>query len=204
MTVPTFPALPGIVYPVKRFPIMSTIKNRSINGKVTTLQLLTYPLWNYELQYSFLRSADAFKEYQKLLAFFLTVGGAAGLFQFNDVDDMTATGQNFGVGDGVTTDFQLVRTLNLGETFTFAEPVFAPVTITSLTVAGEPVTDPPDYTVLDGGMISFAVPPADGDALVWSGTYNWLCRFDADTQEFNKFAQNLWDLGSLKFTTEIL
>src|SRR4051812_37165692 len=98
MTIPTFPVLSGLAYPVLRKPMMSTVKTRSVNGKVNALQMMAFPLWNYTLTYSFLRSASAYKEWQTLLAFFLSVGGAANVFQFHDVDDCQATAQGFGAG----------------------------------------------------------------------------------------------------------
>lgn len=200
MTIPTFPPLAGLAYPTKRRPNMSTLKTRSINGKVNALQMMAFPYWNYELPYSFLRAADPNLEFQTLTAFFLGVGGAAGVFQFNDVDDGEVVAQGFGVGDGAATQFQLVRTFNYAGAFTFTEPVYAPLVISEITVASVPTT----AYAQDTGLVTFDEAPAPGAALAWTGTYNWLARFDEDTQDFEKFADKFWRLNKITFTTEIV
>lgn len=199
MTAPLiFPSLDGVSYPVIKKPIMSTDRNRSVSGKVNALQNYVYPLWNWTLPYSFLRTASPHQEYQTLIAFFLQNGGDANAFQFHDVDDDTATAQAFGTGDGAAVDFQLVRTLSAGG-FSFVEPVFLP-TITQITVAGTPTAA---YTE-SGGLITFTSPPANGAALAWTGTYNWLCRFTESVQEFSKFTENLWSAKKIEFESEPL
>jgi len=199
MTLLTLPALDGITYPVLKKPMMATDLNRSVSGKVNALQLMSYPLWNWTLPYSFLRSVSPHTEFQTLSTFFLANGGRAKAWAFHDVDDDTATAQSFGQGDGVATEFQLVRTISSGG-FSFAEPVFVPTTITSITVAGVPTAA---YSE-DGGLITFDAAPANGAALVWTGTYNWLVRFDEDILEFEKFTSNLFSLGKMTFTSEPL
>lgn len=200
MTIPTFPSLAGLAYPVLRRPIMSTQKLRSVNNKVTALQMASYPIWGYELPYSVLRSASPQLEWETLVAFFLELRGAARLFQYQDVDDYAVTDQGLGVGDGVTTDYQLLRTLT-GGGFSFVEPVFAPVAITDVKIDGVATAA---YTLEDAGVIRFDAAPANSTTLTWTGTYNWLCRFDEDVQEFEKFADKFWRLKKITFTTEAL
>jgi uncharacterized protein (TIGR02217 family) len=191
MTIPTFPTLAGIGYPVKRTPIWSTIKQQSISGLRTRLALWTYPSWAYDLPYSVLR-ADSTAEWQTLAGFYNQMRGPAGVFQFNDPNDDAVTAQPFGTGDGTTTVFQLVRTLGA-----FTEPVFNPISIAAF-VAGVPTSISPG----SHGLVVFASPPASGAALTWTGTYSWVCRFDDDQVEFQNFAQNFWEAQSIKFTTE--
>ena len=54
------------------------------------------------------------------------------------------------------------------------------------------------------GLVVFNSPPAYGAALTWTGTFNWLCRFDDDSVEFNKFADQYWELQKLTFTSVVL
>ncbi len=125
MSIPVFPALPGRGLPVKRTPVWSTQKQRSISGQETRQQLWSYPQWRYELTFDFLRSTTALSEWQAVLGLFNQLGGSAGAFAYSDAADNTAVLQPFGVGDGVTSSFQLVRALG-----GFTEPVFLPVSTT--------------------------------------------------------------------------
>jgi uncharacterized protein (TIGR02217 family) len=199
MTIPTYPNLAARAYPVKRTPIWSTLKQKSISGQETRLQMWSYPQWRYELTYDFLRSDAAILEWQQVLGLYNKVGGAAQVFQFYDDADGAVSGQPFGVGDGVTTSFQLVRALG-----GFAEPVFAPVTTSVVTSLGGTLTTlsaGAGYTLGPTGAVIFASAPAAGTSLVWTGTFNWLCRFDNDEMEFQRDLSNVWSLKSAVFTT---
>lgn len=199
-TVPTFPTTPGLTYPVKRALMWRTDREESFSGVEMRYPTRNLPKWSYELEFSVLRSSTALPEWQALASFFNNLQGANGLFKYVDPMDYTATAQLFGSGDGAETDFQLVRTGPPGGG-TFSEPVYAPTTITEITVAGVPTVA---YTIGDTGIITFAVAPADGAALAWTGTYGWLCYFDDDAMAFTQFTYNLFDLTSLKFTTQLL
>lgn len=200
MTLRLFPALPGLTYPVKKTPVWNTDVQMSISGKKSTLARWSYPIYAIEVGYEFLRSDTAWGEYQDLVAFFNLAGGRANLFRFNDPDDNTATDQGFGVGDGVTLAFQLTRAMG-GLLFSWVDPVFYPVT-SSIYVAGVLMTPAVDYTISTTGLVTFTAAPALGAALTWSGTFNWLVRFDDDSNTFEKFTYNLFELKQLKFSSE--
>lgn len=194
MALTTFPlTLPGKTFPLTRSVIWSTIKHRAVSGKASALQQWTAPLYRYEFPYSFLRSGSE-AELQTLEAFYNSVGGDAQLFQFFDTDDNTATAQAFGQGDGVTTDFQLVRSFG-----GFVAPIYC-ATITSIMVDGAPTGA---YTE-SNGLISFTVAPASPAVLSWTGTYNWPARFDDPNIDFSKFASGYFELQKLSFTTDRL
>ena len=61
-----------------------------------------------------------------------------------------------------------------------------------------------DYGLYSNGIIVMASAPASGASIQWTGTYNWLCRFDDDSVDFQAFGDGFWSLGSLTFTTEKL
>jgi uncharacterized protein (TIGR02217 family) len=200
MTVPTFPTLPGLAFPVGRKPTWRTDKEESFSGIGVRYPTRNVPKWSYELSISALRSSTALPEWQALASFFNALYGANGLFQYNDPMDNAVTSQLFGEGDGVTVDFQLVRTGPPGGG-TFTEPVYAPSTITAISIGTSPSTA---YTLGDTGIITFSSAPANGALLTWSGGYNWLARFDEDVMEFSQFNYNLFELQKLNFTTELL
>jgi uncharacterized protein (TIGR02217 family) len=123
MTIPTFPTLIGLSEVVKRSPKWSTMRQESVSGRRTDLQLWSYPRYDYELTYNFLRG-DASAEFQTLVGFYNQVKSGSGLFAFTDPQDFSVTNQVLGTGDGATTHFQLVRTWG-----GFTEPVFMPAVV---------------------------------------------------------------------------
>lgn len=193
----TFPTFPGRTYPFVRSPEWQNLVHRAVSGKRNAIQLWTAPIYHYSIPFSFLRSATAYAELQTMIAFYNSQGGDAQVFQFADPNDGTVTAQSFGTGDGVTTQFQLVRSFG-----GFVEPVFIP-DITDLTVAGVSKSSPADYTE-SGGLITFTVAPALGAALAWTGTFNWPCRFDMPKIDFSQFVTGYWELQQLAFSTEPL
>ena len=199
MTVATFPsstALAGIGYPIRRTPVWSTAHQQVVSGQDWPLQLWTYPRRRWQIPYDFLRvdSTKSQAELQTLEGFFNQVQASTLVFQYADGDDKSVTAQTFGTGDGSTTTFQLVRTWG-----GFVEPVFMPVTITAIYDNATPTAA---YTIgTNPGQIIFNSAPTATHALTWTGTYNWLCRFDDDSADFEKFMKQLWELKQIKFTS---
>jgi len=112
-TIPTFPTLKGLAWPVGRAPLQSTLKQKAISGKETRLQLYSFGLYKYELTFSYLGSGAQNQDWQLLMSFFQLVAGAALPFHFNDVYDNAIAGQVLGTGDGATRSFNFARTLSL-------------------------------------------------------------------------------------------
>lgn len=197
MSLPVFPSLPGITFPVKQAAQWAGTKHDSLSGKRVRISYYSYPKYAFELVINFLRTDANLLEWQTLLGFVNQLNGGTGAFLYDNPNDDTATNQAFGTGDGVTTTFQLVRKLG-----GFVEPVFFPdQPITTVSVGGTPTSA---YTVSDTGSIVFNTAPAADAALTWTGTFKWLCRFDDDAWEFENFAVKLFEMKSLKFSTEKL
>ena len=195
MTIPTFPTLIGQAFPFIRKPLWQTLTLSSVSGRRARYPLRNIPQYQFSLVYDLLRSGPFYSELQSLMGFYNLMRGSYGVFQFNYADDNTATNNLFGVGDGSSTTFQLMRSYG-GVT----EPVFAPVT-TAVYVNG---TQAANYSLSPTGMVTFTTPPSGGAQLTWTGTFNWLCRFDDDSVEFSKFADQFWEVQKITFTTEIL
>jgi len=199
MPLPIFPALPGLAFPVTRRTLWDTIKNDSLSGKRVRFSNRSYPTYAYEVSFGdtgFLRSSAAFPEWQQLQGFVNRLVGGTALFLYDDVTDDAATAQPFGTGDGASTTFQLVRTLG-----GFTEPVFFPNVITGVTVDGVATGG---FSLTSYGAIVFPSPPNAGAALAWSGTFYWGCRMDEDDHIFSNIMLNLFELKSLRFSTEKL
>lgn len=193
MSTQVFPSLPGLGFTWIRRPVWSTLKQRSVSGKRSALALWSYPLYEWELTYEFIRSSAGFPEWQQLQAFFNARSGAFDTFLLTDPDDNSVTDQAIGTGDGVVTDFQLVRTLG-----GYVEPILAPNLITNIKAAGVTV-NPADYTVNNWGtttpgLVVFDSPPANGAALTATYSYYFPVEFVDDSLDFEKFMNQLWEL----------
>jgi uncharacterized protein (TIGR02217 family) len=203
MTLPTFPVLIGLKYPFIRTAEWDVDVQRSISGKRTTLSNFSYPIYHYELSYSVLRADVVNKEFQTLMAFYNSVGGPANLFQFNDPGDQSVTAQGFGVGDGATLSFQLVRSL-AGLGANWVDPVFGPVGTPAVYDNGVLKSTPADYSIGASGLVTFTSAPVAGHVLSWTGNYNWLCRFDDQMATFEQFQNLFWSTKKIALSTEKL
>lgn len=195
MAAPIFPTIPGLAWPVKRTIEWSSVKQEAASGVSPRFPMWTYPRYKYSLSAEALRQYGALVEYNTFAGFFNQLFGGAGIFQFQDSSDFSATAQTFGTGDGTTTAFQLMRSVG-----GFSEPVFAPVTGYSVYDNGTLVA-PANYTDNGLGKVTFTVAPLNTHALTWTGTYNWLCQFDEDMIELSEFASGFWGMDKIEFTT---
>lgn len=189
-----FPATPGLTWPVKKSPEFNTTVNTAQGGAESRIANWSAPKWHFELVYEFLRDASTLAELQTLRGFFLARQGQFDSFLFFDQNDNQVSNQLFGVGDGVTTQFQLVRNCD-GQ---YVEPVKGITAAPSITVAGIATTA---FTWSTLGMITFAAAPAAGAQLVWSGTFYFRVRFEMDRADFENFMSGFWEVKSLKLVT---
>lgn len=119
MSDAVYPTLPGLAYGVVRgvIPPPVTIKTTPSRREYRARDAVN-PVYAYTLPYEFLRSDAVWAELQTLVGFYNLRGGPFDSFLFTDPDDNAVTAQPFGVGDGSTAVFQLVRSYG-----GFAEPV---------------------------------------------------------------------------------
>ena len=208
MALQTFPSFPGLTLPVKKSRRWKTVKSDALSGRRTRVSLWTYPLYDYDLPFSFFRGDTTFAEYQTMLGFIDAVNGAGQLFQYDDPTDDAVANQPFGAGDGATTAFQLVRAIG-GQSAPVFLPKLAAGLVTQITVGGNPTTN---YTVSAYGVVTFGFTPAVGASIQWTGGYYQPCRLDDDVTMFEQFSiisnfnqsGGMFELKSLKFSSEKL
>lgn len=198
MTIPVFPSLLGISWPVHRRPSFSNIAQVGVSGRRTSVRQQLEPRWNYEVAVEFARNRDGFNEFSSLLTVYQACYGSFGTFLFNDKSDNTAVDQPIGVGNGTATQFYLLRTLG-----GFSQRIAGAALNGAVTIKLNGVATTA-YTMDANGVITFTSPPGIGAGISWSGAYYWLCRFDEDQLDLSEFADNFWQVSSLKFSTEII
>ena len=134
---------------------------------------------------------------QTFVGFFNSLGGSALPFHWNYPYDNSIANQSLGVGDGVTTAFNFIRTLG-----GFNDPTQDVTAVSSVKVAGTPTTA---YTLLTDQNfgftygINFNSAPASRASITASFTYNWPCRFDADNADLENFYFNFFSLKKIAF-----
>jgi uncharacterized protein (TIGR02217 family) len=213
---PIFPALPGQGWSVHKKPTFATTVASHVSAREVRSPLYANPIWQFELTFDGLDATPSGQygglgasSLQALMGLFLQCQGQYGPFLYYDPTDYAVSAQPFGTGDGTTTSFPLARTLG-----GFVEPVVAPVTSAttlyftsgSVAVAAPIIYDnggvvaPANYAISNpGGVVTFTTAPASGDALTWTGSFGFLCRFDGDDLDFEQFMANLWRAQSVKF-----
>ncbi len=128
-------------------------------------------------------------ELQELIAFFRARRGAAAGFRFRDPFDDSSNGmtglpgaadQALGDGDGVRTDFGLVKDYD-GQERRITRPVGG-----TLRVSVGGVEQVSGWTLEPGGIVSFAVPPGEGAAVRAGYRFDVPVRFAEDRLEVSR------------------
>ena len=203
MSTQVLPSLPGLTWPLKRTPMWKARKPEAISGKETSISDYSFPRYQWEASWALLKQGavlwnPAQSDQATLLGFFNARNGGADSFLYTDPNDSVATTQQFGVGDGTTTTFQLARTLG-----GFTEPITAPNVVTTIFDNGTPVSGG-NYSVAfwgtsTPGIVTFVTAPIVGHILTWTGTYYFPCRFVEDSCEFVQFDAGRFEVQKLTF-----
>lgn len=185
MTISTFPnSLPGLSFPVKKTPTFQSIVHTSVSGVSTGQSTQPFASYAYELPFEFLRSDAATLEQQQLMSFYQACRGMALPFHFLDPDDNSVAGQVLGIGDGVTTQFALIRTMNF-----VADPIQDADTGSIVAKVNGTITSITELTTSQYGTVygvQFAAAPAAAAVVSASFTYKFLSRFTDDKLDFQK------------------
>ncbi len=191
-------------------PVFSTIVQTSVSGVETRSARQAYPLWEFELKFE--RLADQTQnqvpytyylnetELEQLCGLFLVCNGQYGRFYYSYPNDYSRSGQVLGTGDGITTDFTLVRTIGSGD-LAFVEPVggIDQTTGRAPTVYLNGVIQPFGWSIIDDRIVRFSSPPSSGVVVSADFYYYYFCRFIEDLVDFDMFYKCLWQVGALKF-----
>ncbi len=197
-----FPLPPGLGWSVHVSPKFKTRVATHISGREIRTAWQQYALYDLTLTFEVLRG-DATAEIQTLMGFFLARQGQYDTFLLDlgavtrsAADDTVTLGAQ-GIGDGTTTVFTLVRAV--GEAVEPVGYVF-PADLAGIYVAGT-LQDPASYTFAAPNTLTFNTAPVGGGQITASFRFYFVCRFSADSQDFEEFMANLWTLHELKLTT---
>ena len=116
MSDAVFPTLPGLSWGIQKTPTWSTKIQKAVTGREIRISYMPAPMVKFSLPYDFLRDkmtqqnpSGVYAELRQLMGFYLARQGSFDSFLYEDTTDNTATVQPFGLGDGGSTAFQLLR-----------------------------------------------------------------------------------------------
>lgn len=201
MSTAVLPSPAGIGWDIQRKPMWKTQIQTAVSGKETRMGYWSYPRYQWEITYNFLRQGTihgtAYTELSDFFGFFNNRGGAFDTFLYQDRDDNAVTGQSIGVGDGTETQFQLVRAFG-----SYVEPMLAPNVVSAVYINGTPLASGwsvSNWGTTTPGVITFTSAPADGDIITVDFSYYFPVRFLEDSLDFNNFLAQLYECQSVPF-----
>lgn len=194
-----YPTLLGETYPVVKRATFSTITQPASSGLEVRIGNYSYPLWEWEIPYSWLSQEAAILDYQSLVGLYLKSYGQFGALLYTDVNDFTTspgatpTPSVIGVGTGAQVAFQIGRTLG-----GFFEPIFdinnvpnAPkIYLNGVLTAA--------YTINSTGLITFSGAPGNGVVITADFFYYWRARFAEDILDASNFVKDWWEIKKVK------
>lgn len=200
----------------KKSPDFNTVYQKTAAGRGdSAFALKPYPTWNFSVDLNYVLGGEAIagSVLQSFLGTFIACCGGATYFLFTDPNDsaVITTGSlalnvtpgaatPMGtVGDGVSTQFQLARSIGQGT------DIIQNVGSLQVFVNGSAAS----YSVSSTGVVTFTSAPGVGATITWSGTFQYLCKFTDDTlQDLARVSKNssgfLWQCSSIKFESRFV
>ncbi len=199
MSNDVFPALKGLSFPVIKQSIWSTTIQKARSGKEIRAANWSYPRYEIELPFEFLRDYDGAADLKTLLGFFNSHQAQFDNFLFDDPDDNFIAGQQIGLGDGVTTTFQMIRSYG-----GFIEPCKNLKAAPAPKIYLDGALQESGYTLgfTDSGLVTFTAAPGVGVVASADCGFYWRVRFNSDSAEFEKFLHRVWEAKSIPLITE--
>lgn len=192
------PKFQGWSYKKTITPIWNTQTYESQSGRETRIQKWKYPRYEIKLNYNFMTDETTKTtvldkgDIERMQGFFNAVAGSFDDFLYFDDTENFVENQTFGIGDGQTTQFQLVRNHPY-----WAEPVNGINEKPQIFVNGiEAECEVDAY-----GVVSFVEPPEADAILSWTGNYYFRVRFSEDQLDLGRTWNGLWEGIELSMKT---
>jgi hypothetical protein len=187
MSNEVFPStLSGYMWDSTKKPMFNNITHSPVTGRDVRISMYNQPVYEFNLANQWMTKADK----DTLMGFFLARRGQFDSFLYGD-EDCVAVAEPFGTFTN-NASFQLVKSMG-GFSHTVNNVVGAP----SIYLANR-LLESSEYTISATGLVD--VHPVTGTGLLtWSGSCYYRCIFLEDSQEYNQFANRLYECGEIKF-----
>lgn len=200
----------GISYGARGGPGHNTAVDELDSGAEERIARWSSPRAAYDVAYGIKTQADL----AEVVAFARAREGAFHGFRFKDWSDFTTrtdgisaptnADADLGVGDGATTEFQLVKTYSSGgttKTRRIEKPVSGSVVVS---VAGVAQTEGVDFTVnTTTGLVTFAVAPTVGQTVRAGCRFDVPVRFGKEVDEILEVSLDAYEAGSIPRLTAV-
>jgi hypothetical protein len=209
-----FPQLKGVGWGSKLTPQFSNGKQAARSGRSVRAKFRNQPLTKISIVYSggsggsgYLSDSQppaaddgsvVFSDFETMYGFFCSHGGdfESFLFQGANQDDakkFARSGELQFVGDGATTDFQLLAHIGIWSQF-----VYWPQGLPIVYVSGAPVA----VTALGNGMFRLGAAPAIGAPVTADFVFAFRCIFDAAEIDFTNWRSGYWSCDTPLITVK--
>jgi hypothetical protein len=217
MTVPIFPSLSGITFPLLKTSEFNTIIQDSPNKMDTRISQTRNPYWHWEVVLDFVDDTVSLTptEYQNLVGLQLALGGSAGDFLFTDTNDHYVGPALISSAPNVNAELQVVTDgtnyfsplqRNMGGFLEDITDLNGAIVVYANGVLATVGTGAGQYTV-EGPGLAVSGSSFMGMYLAWgaataptgpvSAQFNFYfrCRLEDDSLDFEQFATQIWTLG---------
>lgn len=134
---------------------------------------------NARAKYNIASGIKTEEQWQRLIAFFRARKGKAIGFRFKDWSDYKASDEQIGIGDGLSMDFQLVKTYTSQETV--SRDITKPVNGTVRIFFNDNIITGSDYSIdYTTGIVKFNEPPEESIIITADFEFDVPVRFDMD------------------------
>lgn len=190
-------------WPINKYPLFNTLVQTPVAfiGE-TRIGKAPFCRWQFEMTFPLLKGSfnDPTSSLATVMGFYMQMGGQAASWLYDDPYDNTILSSapaTFGIGDGITTAFQISRPIgayaDIIQNFNGAPSIYK---AGSLQVSG--------YSIDTRGNITFTSPPALNAVLAWSGKFFFRCRFLKDmADQLKMVSPNSWNLPQFDWISVI-
>lgn len=191
--------LQGLKFDSERTPVFRTGVQSAVSFKESRLRYALFPVFEFALQYEFLRNpAAGTSELKTLAGLYGAMWGRWDTFLYSDPVYNTVVDEPFGTTNGVTTQYQLVATFQNAGGPGVAELIQnlngAPI----IKRNGSTLSTPTNYTIGPTGIVTLASAGAAGHPLTWSGSFYYRCRFDEDRLPVTEFMRRFFSTRQIR------
>lgn len=185
-----FPDLPGQDFGSKKTQRWDVKVQKSGGKKRKAMTSQVYPEWEIEVAYKALTKENT----DKIMGFFGAVKGPLTPFLWRDLEDYQENGVRLGLGDGMNSNFYLIR--NVGGYM--ADRVFDVVSGTlKVYVNGAPA----EYTPGADGLVSLNTAPDAGTVISADFEYYWRVCFAEEYAESVNIFYDLYENKKIRLVT---
>ena len=155
-----------------------------------------------KMKYNIINGIKTINELNEIASFFRNVKGRGYGFRFKDWSDYSGTAQQIGLGDGTTTEFQLIKTYTIsGNIYTrkISKPVISTIKIYLNNIESS------DFSVdLATGLVSFNTAPASDLIITADFEFDVPVRFNSDNMEIKLESINTGKVKELELVEILL